>query len=275
MPACLTGPDADSQALHLTAYLATLGEAGKKEEPPTKDAAAAGGKLFAHLGCVSCHTLPTREDWATVPDRIPLRNAPPSAAGGARVFLRQPDKHYQWIPHAQLRAVGGGCRKPAVYVLSAAPTIVPKPGPAGDPKLARNSSSPPAASTATRRRPRNGAGRRRRRRSITGRRDAWKSCQNRSRGGGAEIPTDRRRGAAWAAFAATDRSSLHREALPEFAERQIPGLLGRLACHKRDERQEDPWTDLSEETEQLVTDGPPDENPDESLYFPPEQICRA
>jgi mono/diheme cytochrome c family protein len=52
------------------------------------------------------------------------------------------------------------------------------------------------------------------------------------------------------AFAATDRTSLRREALPEFAERQIAELRC-IACHSRDTKL-DVWDEVIKETEPLA-----------------------
>lgn len=92
----------ESAAAHLTAWLLSL--TGPPAAPPLRrieEAAALakeGGALFADLGCIACHTLPSRMRPDAGDDRIPLRNAPKKFRQGAlAAFLRAPAAHYPGI----------------------------------------------------------------------------------------------------------------------------------------------------------------------------------
>lgn len=272
MPACVGGPDAAAKAADMAAYLATLGKPGKDEDAPDKEAATAGGRLFAHLGCVSCHTLPTRDDWAEVKDRVPLRNVSAKWRPDAlREFLRNPGKHYGWIrmPDFALSELEAGdlaafllCNEPTAFELPAGAdaargkTLVQTAGCINCHGLdAENKSRFPALAEFP----------------AAGWSRGCLSAEPAGRGKAPDFGLTPAQREAVVAFAATDRSALRAEALPEFAERQIR-ILRCIACHKRDEKQEDPWFDLAEETDPLVEAAAGMVDAEEEKHFPPEQI---
>ncbi len=233
-------------AADIAAYLGTL---GKPADPPK--AAADGGRLFADLRCVACHTLPEREPAA---DRIPLRHVRAKWSPGAlAAFLRAPEKHYAWIEMPNFNLTEDEASRLAAFLLSRPQQDV-KPAPAGD------------------------AGRGRTRFESAG-------CMNCHAAPGtnafkaapcASLPKDGRAckaadsglsAAERAAIAAVDLESLSREAAPEFAERQVKALRC-AACHKRD-GEADLWHELAKEAEALA---PPKEQDPEVLNVPIEPV---
>lgn len=90
------GPDARD----LAAYLAALGaEAPKDEPPPADETVNKGARLFSHLGCVSCHLAPAKEEFKDEEhDRLPLRHVAAKWKPAAlRAFLRKPTAHHAAI----------------------------------------------------------------------------------------------------------------------------------------------------------------------------------
>src|SRR5262249_7267150 len=105
--------------------LATLGKPGAAGKPPGKDAIEGGMRLFARLGCIGCHLAPEREEKTDDNGRLPLRDVSAKWQPDALVaFLRQPDRHYEWIrmPNFQLSADEAG--KLAAYLRSVKPREV-------------------------------------------------------------------------------------------------------------------------------------------------------
>jgi len=91
----------DSSAWDIASFLSA--QAAENPAPKIKVATdkatiEEGGKLFAQLGCIGCHTLPDRKDFDKQYQRIPLQYVlwkwKPDALAA---FLKQPDKHYKWI----------------------------------------------------------------------------------------------------------------------------------------------------------------------------------
>ncbi len=87
------------EARDLAAYLVTLGAGPEREEPAAEEAVNQGARLFAHLGCVACHLMPSKEELTDTDfDRLPLRYVAAKWKPAAlRAFLREPTAHYQWI----------------------------------------------------------------------------------------------------------------------------------------------------------------------------------
>jgi mono/diheme cytochrome c family protein len=116
------------EARDLAAYLVTLGASTDKEEPAIPDEIVTkGARLFAHLGCVACHLMPTREDVADAEyHRIPLKHVvakwKPTAL---RAFLRQPSAHYRWIRMPDFGLSADEANQLAGYLLRAAKPTLP------------------------------------------------------------------------------------------------------------------------------------------------------
>ena len=259
MPRLLHGPQGAAGAQDIAAYLATLGQADPAgEPPPAPEAAAAGGRLFAELGCVGCHTRPDSDGWKKVADRVPLRNVGAKWRPGAlRAFLRQPDRHYASIRMPNFRLAEAEAASLAAFLLAPPRADLGPPPPAAS-DVARgqalvqssgclnchaldgvpNSFKAPAFADLGP--------------------DAWtRGCLASGDAADRKAPdfglgADRR--AALQAFAADRRGSLARESPVEFAERQVKTLRC-AACHRRDGA-DDAWTESKAEVDPLIAAAP-------------------
>jgi mono/diheme cytochrome c family protein len=266
----------ESKARDLAAYLATLGNDGNEADLPiTPEAVEGGGRLFANLGCIGCHTLPSNDDWSKDPKRVPLRFVAekwkPKALGA---FLKQPDRHYAWIKMPNFHFSDDEAAKLVAYLMSASkPRLAANGPPVGDPAkgkalfassgcaschalpgLADGLSAPDLA-------------------SITP--EKWEggclasdngNIQRKSPDFGLSEGSKR----AIQAFVKAGLDSLGRDCAPEFAERQVKSL-NCVACHKRD-GWDDAWTDLQVETDKLVSGEPVEEKDPDGLPYPASQV---
>jgi len=125
-----------AEAWHIAAYLDSLGQKAPpaKRPPDSKETIAAGGHLFASLGCIGCHTLPTHSDEKTIDSRVPLkwvrhkwqRDAVPA-------FLMNPQAHYAWNRMPNFRLTEDEARQitaflwsqPAAAIKPEQPSITP------------------------------------------------------------------------------------------------------------------------------------------------------
>ncbi len=230
----------------LAAYLASLGKPAE-EKAATGETAKAGGHLFAELRCVGCHTLPGAEPAA---DRIPFKFLKAKWRPAAlRQFLLAPDKHYAWIEMPDFRLTEDEAAKLAAFLLSKKGSDAAPSAGAGDAARGKQrfetlgclSCHTGPGSNAFKAAPV---------KDIPA--EGWsRGCMAPKERGNAPDHglTDAQRGAILA-FAATDLSSLAREAPSEFTERQVRWLRCQ-ACHKRD-ADHDLWSDLSGETKDLL-----------------------
>ncbi|WP_435020208.1 hypothetical protein TA3x_001703 [Tundrisphaera sp. TA3] len=251
-------PAPSDAARDLAAFLASQGGAKGEAAPPAPDAeaVAAGGRLFAGLGCVGCHTRPDRDDWAADPARIPLRYVAAKWKPEAlRSFLLQPDRHYAWIRMPNFHLSQDEAAKLAAFVASGPAADLDPGASAGDPargqalfasagcvnchaaKPAPNPTAPALAAIPA---------------------DGWsrgcldpesKPDRKAPDFGLADGPRQAIRSFATAEAAP---ASLARDAAPEFAERQIKALRC-ASCHKRD-GYEDAWSSLAPEVANLAAD---------------------
>ena len=269
------------QARDIAAYLATLGEAsppgdGQPSDREMKEAAD-GGRLFANLGCVGCHTLPDRKDGSADPGRIPLRFVGAKWKPRALVaFLERPDRHYAWIKMPNFHLSTEEATRLAAYVRSRSLDSPEgnKPGgggPAGDPSRGKAlfASTGCASCHALP--------------DVDGikatpfaaiKPDAWSTgCLAPAGGPDRKAPDfGLTEGSIRAvqAIAKAGLDSLSRDSAPEFAERQVKAL-NCIACHRRD-GSDDEWTDLKVETEQLLAGVPLEEKDPDGLPYPAEQV---
>ncbi|HEX7897774.1 MAG TPA: c-type cytochrome, partial [Planctomycetota bacterium] len=232
----------DAEAADIAAWLATLG--APAAEAPKGDVAL-GGKLFAEMRCVGCHTLPGK---APAADRIPLQHVKGKWRPAALVaFLVKPDAHYAWIEMPVFGLKAEEAANLAAFLLERSSDVEPLP--AGDaakglerakargcvkchamPAPTEKAFAALAAIPA----------------------EGW------SRGCMSDAPTEKTpelglskdQKDALRAFVKTDLAGLTRDTAPEFAERQMRALRC-AACHKRDDRQ-DLWGDLADETKDLL-----------------------
>ncbi len=282
MPRVIHGEQSQDQARDLAAYLATLGKPAADAPEAAADKVAAGGRLFANLGCVGCHTLPDRDDWAKDPKRVPLRFVGSKWQPAALVrFLLNPSQHYAWIKMPNFHFTQAEAEQVAAYVAS--PPVVDlgvalaaQGRPAADPERGRAlfastgcaschavtpAGSPPAPD---------------RTRAV-----ALAAIPPEGWQRGCVVPGESpdRKAPAFAlapeaaeavrALAHLGLDSLTRDAAPEFAERQVRAAQCN-ACHKRD-GYDDVWTDHKVEVDPLLADAPTEEKDPDGLPYPADQ----
>ncbi len=235
----------------IAAYLATLKPPAAEMKELPAEAIIAGGRIVARLGCVGCHTLADKEIGAD-PSRVPWRYVKAKyKPAGLVEFLKQPEKHFAWIRMPNFRFTDEEAISVAAYLLSTSKELEAPAAGRGDAvhgkdlvqssgcvnchalKMDNSYKAPALAAIA---------------------KEGWvKGCMAANeavRGKAPDFGLSAGQRDALLAFAATDRSSLKREALPEFAERQITELRC-IACHARDTKQ-DAWDELIKETEPLA-----------------------
>ena len=258
MPRLVHGPTAPAAARDIAAYLATLGSPAADEPAPPVEEARAGGRLFANLGCIGCHALPTRiEGKAPTPGRVPLRNVSSKWRPAAlRAFLLQPDRHYASIRMPNFHLSDAEAARLAAFVLAPAPAIpAPPAAPAADADrgkdLVRSSGCLNCHAI-------EGLSNEHRAPSLADLN--WsRGCLASTADPASKAPDfalDVPRRAALNAFAADGRGSLARESAPELAERQVASLRC-VACHRRDGA-DDLWTESKAEVDPLLADAPPE-----------------
>jgi mono/diheme cytochrome c family protein len=266
----------EAKARDLAAYLATLGGEPEKAEVPTPpEAISGGGRLFANLGCVGCHTLPSNDDWSKDPKRVPLRFVASKWKPRALVaFLQQPDRHYAWIKMPNFHLSTEEAAKLAAYLTSPPraklTAIDPTPG---DPARGKALFASTGCASCH---------------ALPGQADAlkapafaaigpekWSSgCLASGTGDAARKAPDfglsEGSKKAIQAFSKAGLDSLARDCSPEFAERQVKAL-NCVACHKRD-GWDDSWTDLQVETDMLVAGEVGEERDPDGLPYPAAQV---
>ena len=222
-------------AADMAAYLATL---GKPEPAPgmSEELAKTGGYLFVEMRCIGCHTLPHKDP---APDRIPFTYLKAKWTPAAlKKFLLGPEKHYAWIEMPNFHLNDEEAGKLAAFLLSRPGKAVEAMPAKGDPARGKqqietrgcmNCHTIPATNAF---------------KGAAALKDLkGGTCKGPDFGLG-PILTE-----AIAAFVATDKTSLSREALPEFAERQILALRC-FACHRRDDVLE-AWTEVAAEVREF------------------------
>ncbi len=231
-------------AADLAAFLATL---GSPAAPLPAVPAEEGGHLFAELRCVGCHTLPDRDP---APDRIPLRHVGAKWRPAAlRDFLKAPERHYAWIEMPNFGLADDEAAKLAAFLLSRKGQEIAPSGLAGD--AARGKGRFEALGCLScHQGPGTNAIKAAPLRALPA--EGWsRGCMAaKADGRSPDFGFTQAQRQAVAAFAGTDRSSLAREAAPEFLERQVKALRCQ-ACHKRD-RDHDLWSDLQGEAKGLL-----------------------
>jgi mono/diheme cytochrome c family protein len=250
-------PDA-AAARDVAAYLASIGTV--ESAPPAADAALVtrGGQLFSMFNCVACHTSPDAAAVAGEDPRVPLTQVKAKFQPAAlRQYLLAPEGHYAWNPMPNFKLSGDEAAALSAYLLDKAKGTVPR---AGDGnvengrRLVRSSgclnchsmegetSELKAPTLAELKPPRFSHG-------CMAPVDA--------------VPEDTPRygladgqRAALAAFVATDRSSLTRDAADEFSARQVAAMRC-TACHGRDGRESLIGNDFAADAATLAAAFPP------------------
>ena len=228
MPRLFHGDAVDQKAGDIAAYLATLG----KEDPPSPvvGTPADGGRIFANLACVACHTAPgAKPDPARVPLDLVRAKFKPEAL---RQYLLKPEGHYTWNPMPNFHLSQQDASDLAAYLTAGEKVLPPSIGDAAHGKkwiesfgclnchpLDRQKSTaafPALAALAKDKLDRGCLG-----------------ADIAARGNAPTFALSDAQRAALAAFLQTDRVSLGHESAPEFAERQFE-MMRCAACHARD-----------------------------------------
>jgi len=282
MPKVLHGDQTKDQARDLAAYLGTLGKPSDDPAPSSAEKVVAGGRLFANLGCVGCHTTPDRDDWASEPKRVPLRFVGAKWQPQALVaFLLDPSRHYAWIKMPNFHFTRGEAEAVAAYV-SSPPAVdlgvatAAQGRPAADPDRGRalfasvgcaschavEPSGPPSKSSSIRA-VAFGA--------ITP--EGWKrGCVASGEGPDRKAPDfalAAEAAEALRALAQVGLDSMARDSSLEFAERQVRSAQCN-ACHKRD-GYDDAWTDRKAEVDRLLGETNVEEKDPDGLPYPADQ----
>jgi cytochrome c553 len=259
MPRLLHGKDAagiQGQAGDLAAYLASLGTA--ESDPALGDKeVAAGGRLFAKLGCVACHIA--NSDGPAYVDLASLKAKWKPAALAA--FLREPTRHYQWIRMPTFGFNADQAKQLAAYLLTREAKAAPE-ATKGD--AARGKALAAASGCASCHQLGEGTASALKAPSLVeaGKKPA-RGClasEAADRGTAPDFALEGGDLLALRAFLASDQAALKRESLPEFAERRITALRC-SACHERDGN-DALLTSYSGETDKLLAELPaPPEDP--------------
>ena len=253
-------PDATMPALHATkeqaadiaAFLATLGTPAKvKVEKASEETAAAGGGLFANLGCIACHTTPDfsgKDEHARTPLAHVAAKYQPAALGE---FLKNPTAHSAWTRMPNFRLSDDEAAKLSAYLFANAKAEYP--AVKGDaakgkalatglgcanchaiPGIEKGTLAAPALAVALK------AG--------------AKGCLAEDAGKAPDFGFSPQQREGLAAFFATDLASLKQDTPAEFAERQI-ARMNCTACHPRD-GQQSTWQKVEEEMTALQNAAP-------------------
>jgi len=225
-------------AADMAAYLATLGKP-EADPAPSAETAKTGGHLFVEMRCIGCHTLPDKDPAA---DRIPFGFVKAKWRPAAlKKFLLGPEKHYAWIEMPNFHLKDEEAERLAAFLLSRPGKTVEASGLKGDPARGKQQVESRGCASCHKIADTNAF-----------KTSAFKDLKaERWAAGckGADFALAPAQLDAIVAFAATDRASLTRDALPEFAERQFLALRC-FACHRRDDRL-DAWAEVASETKGL------------------------
>ena len=253
-------PDATMPALHATkeqsadiaAFLATLGTPAKvNAEKADADFAAAGGALFANLGCIACHTTPdfsAKDEHARMPLAHVAGKFQPAALGE---FLKNPMAHSTWTRMPNFRLSDDETAKLSAYLRTNGKAEFP--ATKGDAARGRtlaaslgcaNCHAIPGIEKSTLAAPA----------FAVAMKAGAKGClaEVAGKSPGFALPAQQREGLA--EFLATDLASLKQDVPAEFSERQI-ARMNCTACHPRD-GQQSTWQKVEEEMTALQNAAP-------------------
>lgn len=134
MPKVFTGPDAAEKAEAAAAYLSSLKTGAdvaltdpapwSSLTPPSAEGTAEVKPLFESLHCASCHQTPgsTEQD----PEKLSLKGvASKFSPGRLEEFLRKPSAHYEWIRMPNFRLTKAEAAQLAEFLLSKADPATP------------------------------------------------------------------------------------------------------------------------------------------------------
>ena len=275
MPRVLTEP---AQAADVAAYLASLGGAGAAQHAaPAPEQLTRGGQLFSALMCAACHTPPEADAVAESDTRVPLGYVKAKYRPDAlRQYLLKPGAHYAWNPMPNFKLGEDEAAALAAYLLGKAGNAVEAAPQGGNATKGReivrssgclNCHALEGETTAVKA-PALAA--------IDGGR--WThGCMAPEAAARKQAPdfglseTERH---ALLAFAATDRSSLAREAPMDFSLRQVAAMRC-ASCHARDSKASALSTDYAADAAGLATAFPLPQPPggvhDGELFAPDQR----
>ena len=120
MPKLLHGPNAKQDSEAIAAFLASQksADASGGEPSGSADSPAASGKgLFETFHCSACHTPPDAD--GAEPAKIQLKQVREKFVAGDLVpFLQQPDRHYAWIRMPNFKLSADEAAQLAAYLLA-------------------------------------------------------------------------------------------------------------------------------------------------------------
>lgn len=261
-------PQPSEKAWDIAAYLDTLGEKPlvRDRKPDSPETLAAGGNLFASLGCIGCHTLPDHGDDKTIDGRVPMkfltvkwrREALPA-------FLMNPQAHYAWNRMPNFKLTADEASLLTAFLWSRVATGLPGPVKRGDPAIGEQLTrslgcmncheiKPPAHLENAHAAP-----------PLTAVVKAAKSgpagclADGAKRGRAPDFGFEGRRAEVVGMFLASAVTSIDRDTATEFATRQVR-LAQCTACHKRD-GDNDRWSNHEGEVASLIIKPPAQEKP--------------
>ena len=228
MPCLFHGDEIDPNAADIAAYLASLEKPTTLSGPAGK--ASDGGRIFANLDCVACHTAPGAK---LDPMRVPLDYVRAKYKPEAlREYLLKPEEHYQWNPMPNFHLSQQESGDLLAYLTAEGKSIPQVPGDAtrgrrslvsigclnchrlGDQKT---TATFPALTGLAKDKLNSGC----------------LALDATTRGHAPEFSMSDAERSALAAFLSSDEISLAHDSPPEFAERQIVAMRC-TACHARD-----------------------------------------
>jgi len=263
----------DDRARDIAAYLASLGK--RSGELGSAKDVEGGTRLFVHLGCISCHTPPNKEEYEKdEKGRIPLRDVRSKwHTAPLESFLRKPDQHYAWVRMPNFNLSEGDTNKLVQYLFSVEPrklaegdwdkadvkkgkALVQETGCLNCHALTDDKPLITSLKTKTFA-------------DLT--KDSWtKGCVAEKPGKAPIFGFNETQIKALVGFASDTRGSLKRDNPVEFAGRQIQALRC-LSCHRRDDTK-DLWSELKDDAEGLLANYPPPDPEKEPMQYKADQV---
>lgn len=245
MPRLFHGNPPDPRAADIAAYLASLGKTTTISDVVGN--VPDGGRVFANLDCIACHTAPgAKPD----PTRISLDHVSAKFKKlGLEDYLLKPEAHFAWNPMPNFHLSPQEASDLSAYLTSIDQNLPRSAGDAAKGKQwvesmgclnchtlegQKSAATFPALASITNDKLATGC----------------LAADEAHRGSAPEFALSEEQQEAIVAFLQSDRASLNTDAAPEFAERQIHTMRC-LACHARDGNESLISQQLSDESQAL------------------------